>query len=245
MAFISHASSLPRPVTGAITEAESNSAESVSSTSHRSQSNPVTAGTLPTVFTDPHAMYLNLACLDFLLIELLPLSNSVVSVLEDESEQNKNNANDGGAHEPNHVSDGVRISNKRAAVQVHIDSLGYRVGLAVVERFSQDRPRFTDVLDVMKFICKDLWSLVFRKQIDNLKTNHRGVFVLTDSSFRLLMRMSTEPGGNVTARATPYLWFPAGLVRGALAGLGVQATVVAETNGIPVATFHVETVRQE
>lgn len=40
-------------------------------------------------------------------------------------------------------------------------------------RFSRDRPRFTDTLDVIKFLCKDLWTLVFRKQIDNLKTNHR------------------------------------------------------------------------
>ena len=26
---------------------------------------------------------------------------------------------------------------------------------------------------MIKFLCKDLWTLVFRKQIDNLKTNHR------------------------------------------------------------------------
>jgi Transport protein particle (TRAPP) component len=41
------------------------------------------------------------------------------------------------------------------------------------DRFARDKPRFTDTLDVIKFICKDLWILVFRKQIDNLKTNHR------------------------------------------------------------------------
>jgi len=42
-----------------------------------------------------------------------------------------------------------------------------------LDRFSRDRPRFTDTLDVIKFLCKDMWTLVFRKQIDNLKTNHR------------------------------------------------------------------------
>lgn len=26
---------------------------------------------------------------------------------------------------------------------------------------------------MIKFVCKDLWTLVFRKQVDNLKTNHR------------------------------------------------------------------------
>ena len=40
-------------------------------------------------------------------------------------------------------------------------------------RFSRDRSRFTDTLDVIKFLCKDMWMLVFSKQIDNLKTNHR------------------------------------------------------------------------
>ena len=42
-----------------------------------------------------------------------------------------------------------------------------------VGRFSRDRPRFTDTMDVIKFLCKDLWTVLFRKQIDNLKTNHR------------------------------------------------------------------------
>ena len=40
-------------------------------------------------------------------------------------------------------------------------------------RFSRDRPRFMDTLDMIKFLCKDMWTLLFRKQIDNLKTNHR------------------------------------------------------------------------
>ena len=40
-------------------------------------------------------------------------------------------------------------------------------------RFSKDKPRFIEPLDVIKFLCKDLWTLIFRKQIDNLKTNHR------------------------------------------------------------------------
>ena len=26
---------------------------------------------------------------------------------------------------------------------------------------------------MIKFLCKDVWQLIFRKQIDNLKTNHR------------------------------------------------------------------------
>lgn len=71
----------------------------------------------------------------------------------------------------------------------------------VNQSFSANKPRPTTPLDAIKFICKDLWILLYRKQIDNLKTNHRGVFVLTDQRFQPLSRMSVDrkagsgPGG--------------------------------------------------
>lgn len=40
-------------------------------------------------------------------------------------------------------------------------------------RFTKDTARFKDELDIMKFICKDFWTTVFKKQIDNLRTNHQ------------------------------------------------------------------------
>ncbi len=61
-------------------------------------------------------------------------------------------------------------------------------------------PSRTDPLDTIKFLCKDLWTAVFRKQIDNLKTNHRGVFVLTDNRFEPLKRCSLEAGKAEEAR---------------------------------------------
>jgi hypothetical protein len=120
---------------------------------------------------------------------------------------------------------------ERDAVFYRLEMLGYRVGQGLVERyvlfllcpslpsamrcrltararsFSRDRPRFADTMDVIKFLCKDLWMLLFRKQIDNLKTNHRGVYVLTDNSFRPFSRMSTEAGGQAVVRAQPVRLF--------------------------------------
>lgn len=32
---------------------------------------------------------------------------------------------------------------------------------------------FTDTLDAIKFICKDIWTSFWDKQVDNLRTNHR------------------------------------------------------------------------
>ena len=68
---------------------------------------------------------------------------------------------------------GMEEEETRERVWQRLDAMGYRVGQGLVERFSRDKPRFTDTLDGIKFLCKDLWTLVFRKQIDNLKTNHR------------------------------------------------------------------------
>ncbi|KAK8199222.1 transport protein particle component, partial [Phyllosticta capitalensis] len=128
------------------------------------------------------------------------------------------------------------------AALYRLDMLGYRVGLGICERFSRDKPRLTDTLDVIKFLCKDLWTMIFRKQIDNLKTNHRGIYVLTDNSFKPLSKMSLEKGEgeqSLTFVLMQFLYFPAGLIRGALASMGIIATVSAETTGLPGATFQI------
>ncbi|TPX31079.1 hypothetical protein SmJEL517_g05520 [Synchytrium microbalum] len=133
------------------------------------------------------------------------------------------------------------IENDREAVYFKLESIGYRVGLAMAERFTKDRPRFIDNLDAVKFICKDFWIAIFKKQIDNLKTNHRGVYVLSDNNFRWFSRMSTDGTGvDASRQAFPYLAFPCGLIRGALANLGVASVVIAEVTILPQLTFQVK-----
>jgi hypothetical protein len=46
-----------------------------------------------------------------------------------------------------------------------------------------DHQRFQDTLEVIKFICKEFWQMLYKKQVDNLRTNHRGVYVLQDNRF--------------------------------------------------------------
>ncbi|KAG9962981.1 transport protein particle component, partial [Aureobasidium melanogenum] len=134
------------------------------------------------------------------------------------------------------------------SILFRLDSLGYRVGLGLVEKLSQNSPRPTTALDMIKFICKDLWQVVFRKQIDNLKTNHRGTFVLTDNKFLALGRMSVDRGRGprgaeeALRKAQPFLYFPCGIIRGALAGFGLSVSVHAETTELPQAVFQIRTV---
>ncbi|PSN32324.1 hypothetical protein C0J52_17632 [Blattella germanica] len=58
-------------------------------------------------------------------------------------------------------------------------------------RLTKEWPRFKDELDTMKFICTDFWSSINKKQIDNLRTNHQGVYVLQDNAFRFLTKLSS------------------------------------------------------
>ncbi|KAF5825736.1 transport protein particle component, partial [Dunaliella salina] len=85
---------------------------------------------------------------------------------------------------------------------------------------TKDKPRLTDTLEVIKYLCKDFWTYVFGKQIDNLRTNHRGVYVLQDNNFRWLHRFAAVPQGDPSLAAETHklalshLHLPCGIIRG-------------------------------
>lgn len=124
--------------------------------------------------------------------------------------------------------------------------------MIIFGRYTMDRPRFSDHLEAIKFICKDFWSELFKKQIDNLKTNHRGTFVLQDNKFCWLARMSLDPSletpgsiqdpvamaENKVAQAIGmHLYFPCGIIRGALSNLGIPCAVSADISNLPACSF--------
>ncbi|RLO00121.1 hypothetical protein DYB28_004757 [Aphanomyces astaci] len=147
-----------------------------------------------------------------------------------------------------------------------LEAFGYDVGYRFVERFSRDRPRLLEPLDVIKFLCKDFWIHIFKKQIDKLQTNHRvrvvrrsascimfnhvsiflmnslsplhGVFVLQDFNFRWIQALSGEHDAESKQKALVFLVFPCGLLRGALANLGILAIVNADLNAVPGCTSY-------
>lgn len=57
-------------------------------------------------------------------------------------------------------------------------------------RLTKEWPRFKDELDTVKFMCTDFWTSIYKKPIDNLRTNHQGVYVLQDNAFRFMNKIS-------------------------------------------------------
>lgn len=60
----------------------------------------------------------------------------------------------------------------------------------------------TDQLEIFKFICKEFWTFVFGKQVDNLKTNHRGVYVLQVQDFPWSSRFAPDSMAADNAKLT-------------------------------------------
>ncbi|KAK0131838.1 Trafficking protein particle complex subunit 6B [Merluccius polli] len=135
-------------------------------------------------------------------------------------------------------SKGESESKERAVCVSILEGMGFRVGQGLIERMTKDSPSFKDELDMMKFICKDFWTQVFRKQIDNLRTNHQGTYVLQDNKFALLTQLSN---GKQYLEEAPkvYLAYSCGLVRGALSNLGLESVVTAEVSLMPSCKFQV------
>ncbi|WFC96936.1 hypothetical protein MBRA1_003602 [Malassezia brasiliensis] len=115
-----------------------------------------------------------------------------------------------------------------------MEAVGAHVGGALMERLAPDRARSTQTLERVKFVCKELWTALWDKQVDNLRTNHRGVFVLHDASFRPLRTAHAAPG-----LVAEQLAFATGVVQGALERLGVAASVHADASQAPQCAFHV------
>lgn len=95
----------------------------------------------------------------------------------------------------------------------------------------------------MKFVCKEFWSSVFKKQIDNLRTNHQGVYVLLDNRFRFLTQLSASQ--QYIGDMPKYLAFTCGLIRGALTNLGVTSVVTAEIILPPSCRFQIQVQRNQ
>lgn len=89
-----------------------------------------------------------------------------------------------------------------------IERIGFTIGQRIIEMYfkvgfdsflTTDRLlhknlniRITEQLEAFKFICKEFWTYVFKRQVDNLKTNHRGVYVMQVQDFPWSSRFAMD-----------------------------------------------------
>jgi hypothetical protein len=129
-------------------------------------------------------------------------------------------------------------------VAASLGNAGFEIGKVLGERLSRDKGPMASPLEVMKWICKEFWKCVFCKGIDNLRTNHKGTFVLRDTQFIWTRRLCQNVVGGVERLpngllAVDYLVMPCGILRGVLSSFGIDATVTADATALPQCDFTV------
>ena len=130
----------------------------------------------PFTSSDLTATYCAMTTYELLLIELVPLAERLSTRFAAVTTLTSPKSAHPASTVPTSTTNGIPAPNAdevQEAVHDRLNLLGYRVGLGLAERFSRDRPRFLDTLEVIKFLCKELWMVLWKKQVDNLKTNHR------------------------------------------------------------------------
>jgi len=129
----------------------------------------------------------------------------------------------------------LKASKSNEELRLLLEKIGFSVGHGVIEKLISDQNRMNDEVSVMKFICKEFWLSIFLKQIDNLRTNNLGTFVLQDNNFKLLSHISPEQNN----QNEDYLAFSCGLLKGALSNLGYECVITAESNQFPISKFQI------
>lgn len=117
----------------------------------------------------------------------------------------------------------------REKILGRLRAMGFQIGNKLTELLVfSNNPNLVfkdmDLLSVMKFICRDVWKQMYGKQIDNLKTNHRGTFYLLDYEYRPIQAFALDDQSTEEelAMIKPFLEIPVGIIRGVLSSLGYK-----------------------
>ena len=151
---------------------------------------------------------------------------------------------------------------KEAMLHDKLQDIGEHLGMRLLEKLVIEHNRFHRELDIIKFLCKDFWSHCFNKaQVDKLQTNHKGTYVIHDSYFPWIKKISSSnsisskplkesdgqnnPNEIETNVALLYLNICAGMIRGAIKNLGRDATVTVDIPQYPKCYFTIKMQKDE
>lgn len=193
---------------------------------------------------------INALCLELLFNQTIPLITEITQHVRQPSAEeiapklNNLNIKD---IQIGDVTSSDEIEDSLDTVTSTLENIGYSIGLKASEFINYENPHMDllqdfELLNVMKFICRDIWKYFYGKQIDNLRTNHKGTFVLIDNRFKHFENFCSMKGDDDTLEKSKlYTWLPSGVIRGALKSFDIDSIVTPEIAAFPKVSFHIRT----
>ncbi|CAE7636727.1 TRAPPC6B [Symbiodinium microadriaticum] len=139
--------------------------------------------------------------------------------------------------------------------EAKLRSTGFATGLRLITRLTASKIPITTERMVMKFVCKDLWTCLFKKPASRLQVDKQGRYLIQDTGFRWFESFPILPAESARAVSssseetsilselseltTLHLALPCGLLQGALFGLGLERRILVEAAHPPSVTFTV------
>lgn len=194
--------------------------------------------------------YVNSTCLDLLINEIVPLA---IRTTEEQSKPIDESLTTKTAElslDPLIAGNVEELDSEflnSEGVYYKVEEYGFSIGLRIAEiliyqNSNNEILKNLELLNIMKFVCRDVWKLMYSKQMDNLKTNHRGTFVLIDNNFEYFQRFDSPLDFEDTLeKMKPYLYIPSGIIRGVLKSFGVESIVTPEVNKNSSVSFNIQT----
>jgi len=121
------------------------------------------------------------------------------------------------------------VLQSRALAGAKLESMGFEVGYRLGERYSKDIHFLQlDRLALIKYFCIHIWTNVFGKHVDKLRSDSSGLYVLHECSFPWISQISCASEADADWKCRPYTQLAVGIIRGALTNFGLAPEVCME-----------------
>ncbi|KYO01879.1 putative trafficking protein particle complex subunit 6A [Plasmodium gaboni] len=159
---------------------------------------------------------------------------------------NKINNNDIYSNEKNNLNSDIYTNiqnNERDHINIvssKLKDIGKCIGLKLIERMLIYKNEFYDVKDILKFISKDIWYILFNKNSDRIQTQKKGVYIINENDIgfylqHLLIDNETNQKNNFIHY---FLILIIGIIKGILKRFKIKAYVTYELN-YPQCSFQI------
>ncbi|CRG93765.1 trafficking protein particle complex subunit 6A, putative [Plasmodium gallinaceum] len=124
-----------------------------------------------------------------------------------------------------------------------LKDMGKNIGMKLVERMLIHKNEFNDIKDILKFIGKDIWYILFNKNADKLQTYKKGVYVVTDNDISIYLKyLLIDNGTNKKNNFIHYfLMIIIGIIKGILKRFKIKGYVTYDLN-YPHCSFQINII---